>query len=140
MTYHNFNQGDEIEVPVIEICDGWTVDDIQTEDDCDDAFAVLTALVVSIEARMDDLAMSGEEMSVGYKRAKAALRWKKAALSVINIKRGKIKRQVKDETEKDRSERLIRYIAAMHNDVFQEAQRHVLADTDALAMKKERAA
>jgi hypothetical protein len=140
MTYHNFNQGDEIEVPVIEICDGWTVDDIETENDCDDAFAVLTALVVSIEARMDDLAIAGKELSVDYKRAKSALRWKKAALSVVGIKRGKIKRQVSAMEEKDRNDRIIRYIAAMHNDVFQEAQRHIFAETDALVIKKGRAA
>ena len=94
-----------IDVPVIEITDGWTVDDIQTEDDCDDAHAVLTAICASIEARMDDLSIAGLEVSVDYKKAKAALRWKKAALAVVQNKRGRLIRAAKlEQRENGRSE------------------------------------
>ena len=45
----------DIHVPIIEITDGWTVDEIQNEDDCDDAFAVLTAIIVNIELLLDNV-------------------------------------------------------------------------------------
>lgn len=125
MTY----EPDEIEVPVISITQGWDVDDIETEDDCDDAFAVLTALVVSIEARMDDLAMAGNELSVDYKRAKSALRWKKAALSVVNTKRGEIRRQEKEAHDASQAEKIIAYFRAMHPAELTEALNHVRAGT-----------
>jgi hypothetical protein len=124
---------DEIQVPIIEITDGWTVDEIETEDDCDDAFAVLTAMVVGIEARMDDLAIEGQELSVAYKRCKSALRWKKAGLSVIGIKRGKINRAKKEAREDDRNKRVIDYFYAMHPEEMKAATRHVDAGTDKTA-------
>lgn len=120
---------DEIEVPVISITDGWDVDDIQTEDDCDDAFAVLTAMVVSIEARMDDLAMLGNELSVDYKRAKSALRWKKAALSVVNTKRGQIRRREKDAADASQTQKVIDYFRAVHPEELKAAMNHVRAGT-----------
>ena len=120
---------EDIRVPIIEICDGWTVDEIETLEDCNDAFAVLTALIVSIEARMDDLAIAGEELSVPYKKAKTALRWKKAALSVVNLKRGEIGRKQQDAKEAHFNTRVCQYFAAMHPDQFEAARRHVLAGT-----------
>ena len=120
---------DEIQVPIIAITGDWTVDEIETEDDCDDAFAILTALIVSIEARMDDLAMSGQELSVEHKRAKSALRWKKAALSVVNIKRGKILRRKKAEHDETQSQKLMNYFRAMHPQEMQSALDHVRAGT-----------
>lgn len=126
---------DEIHVPIIAITGDWTVDDIETEDDCDDAFAILTALIVSIEARMDDLAMSGQELSVDHKRAKSALRWKKAALSVVNTKRGKIRRQEKEAHDESQSQKIMNYFRAMHPQEMQAAMDHVRAGTINLAIK-----
>lgn len=123
---------DDIQVPVMTITEGWTVDEIETEDDCDDAFAVLTALIVSIEARMDDLVIAGQEVSVDYKRAKAALRWKKAAMSVVNIRRGKINRAIKTALQQEQSQRVMAYFSAMHPDEFKAALKHVNAGTDAV--------
>lgn len=120
---------DDISVPIIEICNGWTVDEIYTEDDCDDAHAVLTALIVSIEARMDDLAIAGEELSVEYKHAKKALRWKKAALSVVGTKRGKINRAKKEAEKRRVDSQLCSYFAAMHPEEFRRAVLHVEAGT-----------
>lgn len=120
---------DEIHVPIISITGDWTVDEIETEDDCDDAFAILTALIVSIEARMDDLAMSGQELSVDHKRAKSALRWKKAALSVVNTKRGKIRRQEKEAHDESQSQKIMNYFRAMHPQEMQAALDHVRAGT-----------
>lgn len=125
---------DDIEIPIISICDGWDVDDIQTEDDCDDAFAVLTALVVSIEARMDDLEIAGNSVSVEYKKAKTALRWKKAALTVVQTKRGKIRRAEKEAKQAERDASILRYFEAMHPDLVLKADKHFEAGTTELAI------
>ena len=121
---------DDIRVPIIEITAGWTVDEIETEDDCDDAFAVLTAIIVGIEAKLDTLEMENLAKSESFIKTKGALRWKRAALAVVNTKRGKIKRQMNEAFQKSNSERILKYVKAMHYDTFMEAQRHVDAGTD----------
>ncbi|MEH7827651.1 hypothetical protein [Gemmobacter denitrificans] len=129
-----------VEIPTIYITDDWTVDDIHTEDDCDDAHALLTALIVSIEARMDDLEIAGEALSIDYKRCKSALRWKKAAMQVVNTKRGKLNRLRQEQYHTDRKSRLCAYFAAMHPVEYERAIRHVEAGTDTLVTKPSRAA
>ena len=124
------------EIPIIFITEDWPIDDVTTEDDCDDAFAVLTALIVSIEARMDDLEIQGLAVSVEYKRAKSALRWKKAAMQMVNNKRGQINRVRADAIQTDRRERVMKYFAAMHPDEFRAAIRHVDAGTDAIQARQ----
>ena len=121
---------EDIYVPIIEITGGWTVDEIENEDDCDDAFAVLTAIIVSIEAKLETLEMEGLEKSESYIKTKSALRWKKAALSVVNNKRGRFKRQINEAFQKSNDECVMRYFKAMHYDLYMAAQRHVDAGTD----------
>ena len=120
----------DIHVPIIEITEGWTVDEIQNEDDCDDAFAVLTAIIVSIEVKLETLEMDGFDKTYSYIKTKAALRWKKAALSVVNNKRGKFKRQRTEELQGSNDARVLMYLKAMHYEAYMEAQRHVDAGTD----------
>ena len=87
------DQGSGIEIPVIEIAEGWTVDELETLDDCDDAFAYLTGALVGIESQIDDAEHRGDVGTDHFRRLKAARRWKKAALSVVGTTRGKINRQ-----------------------------------------------
>jgi len=47
---------DEIEIPLIEIGPGWTVDEIQALDDCDDA----QACVPDMEAALSDTENRGD--------------------------------------------------------------------------------
>ena len=112
---------DDIQVPIIYITGDWTVDQIETEDDCDDAHAVLTALIVSIEARMDDLEIQGRGVSEEYKRAKISLRWKKAAMQVVNLKRGKINRALAAGKAEARYQEMRKFLAINHPAVFKEA-------------------
>lgn len=116
---------DDIQVPIIYITDGWSVDDIETEDDCDDAHAVLTALIASIEARMDDLEIQGRAISEDYKRAKISLRWKKAAMQVVNLKRGKINRAAGDRKTTLQYHAIMQFLALHHPTVFREAMQLV---------------
>lgn len=113
--------GDDVNIPVIYITDDWSVDDIHTEDDCDDAHAVLTALIVSIEARMDDLEIQGRTVSEEYKRAKISLRWKKAAMQVVNLKRGKINRAAAESRAARQYQEIRKFLALHHPDVFRQA-------------------
>ncbi|MEO1108300.1 MAG: hypothetical protein AAFX90_10290 [Pseudomonadota bacterium] len=110
--------GDTIEIPIIEICDGWTVDDIETEDDCDDAFALLTKIVAGIETKMDILEAQDQKLTAGYIKAKAALRYKKAALAIVNTKRGRLKRQ----RSLDDHSYIVGYLTVYHQDILKEAQ------------------
>lgn len=126
---------DDIEIPVIEITDGFTIDDVETLDDCDDAFAILTALVASIEYRIDEFKFRNDEFSEECRRAKAALRWKKAALSAVNSKRGRITRTIAEKEKSDRNTRLADYFSAMHPNEFQRALNHIKAGTDKIFVK-----
>lgn len=108
----DFSQTD-IVVPIIEITTGWTVDDILTEDDCDDAFAVLTAAICSIEAQIDDATEQGRNSGDHFRRLKGALRWKKAALSVVNIKRGKLTRSARQASQDALDRRVIERFSAL---------------------------
>lgn len=102
-----FDQGSDIEIPIIEITKDWTVDDIQTLDDCDDAHAYLTGAVCSIEDKIDAAIELGTDLGVGFRKLKRALRWKKAALNVVQTKRGKITRALKKAENLKHDERLI---------------------------------
>lgn len=114
-----------IEIPSIEICEGWVAEDLVTEDDCDDAFAYLTGAIVSIEARLEDMEISGQDNGDLYIRTRGALRWKKAALQVVQQMRGKIARKQKDAQSQHMNNRLLMYFRVNHQDTFDAALSHV---------------
>lgn len=124
---------DYIDVPVLEIKDGWTVDDLNTLEDCEDAFIVLTALIVAIEARIDDLDAGNGIQKDELKRAKGALKFKKAALQIVSLKRGRITRQEKERKQLSWDRRVVDYFSAMHPKEFERARKHVDAGTEHLA-------
>lgn len=115
---------EDIEIPVIYITDTWTVDDIETEEDCDDAFALLTAMVASIEGQIDEMEATGRKGESHHIRAKAALRFKKAALQIIQSKRGRISRaqrmKTHDETMSD-ERKVLDYIKLHHPEIAKRA-------------------
>lgn len=113
---------DDIEVPVIEITKGWTVDDLETMEDCDDAFCVLTGIIVSIEAQIAELEYSGAEKSQPHRAAKAALRWKKAALQIAQRKQATILRRETREKETAHDRSFIEYVYAYFPDVAKKAR------------------
>jgi hypothetical protein len=109
---------DDIEIPVIEICDGWTVDDIETEDDCDDAFALLTKIIARIEEHLDILEANEKKQDIQYIKTKTALRYKRAALNIVNTKRGRLKR----EQTLSKHSLIIGYLATYHKDILDQAE------------------
>jgi hypothetical protein len=91
---------DEIEIPVIEIGPGWTVDEIETLDDCDDAHAYLTGALCAIENRIIEMEEICDTGPV-YRRLVSARRWKKAGLSVVQTKRAKLNRAERERLGDD---------------------------------------
>lgn len=95
-----------IDIPVIEIAPNWTVEDLKTLDDCDDAFSYLTGAICSIEhtlAFLEESKQTGDQ----YRRAKGALRWKKAALQITNPKRSQISRAITEKFRETTERELI---------------------------------
>lgn len=82
---------EDIDIPVIEIAAGWRAEDCSTIDECNDAFAYLTGAVAAIEQRIEEKQIA--EKPIG--RLKAALRYKKAALQIVNLKRSQIAEEKK---------------------------------------------
>ena len=91
---HDFAE-EKITFHGIQIDDGWTIGDLETLTDCDEAFAVLTAAVASIEGQLELAGVAYQHDPVWTARAKAALRWKKAALQAVNTKRSQFSREAK---------------------------------------------
>jgi len=120
---------DDIEIPCVELCDGWTVDDIITEEDCDDAFAYLTQAIATIENRIDELEVGGQRGTSVFARTKAALRWRKAAMQIVSIKRGRISRAEKLTRDATSERKIIEYVKAMHPEAFREAVEHATGST-----------
>lgn len=82
----------DIEIPDIEISEGWFVSEVETIQDCDDAFAYLTSACAAIEAQIESetLRPVAEQRGAWMVSAKAAFRFKKAALQIVQQKRGAI--------------------------------------------------
>jgi hypothetical protein len=110
MTQLGEDQNEGIEIPIIEISPGWTVDEVKTLDDCDDAFAYLTGAICAIENKIDSADETGATTGVAYRKLKRALRWKKAALQVVATKRGRITREAKQIEQASHDKRLVNII------------------------------
>lgn len=108
----SFQHLDDIEIPDIEIAEGWPVSDIKTLDDCDDAFAYLTAACATIELQIDSEGFKPLAMQRGewVARAKAALRYKKGALNIINTKRSRITTEANVAASNSDAQQLLQFI------------------------------
>jgi len=112
-------EDDEIEIPVIEIAAGWTVDELLTLDDIDDAHAYLIGATAAIEAKIEAAEERGTNTGLAYRRLRTALKWKRAALQVVQTKRGKLNRQARIAESETQNQRLLKTISAMFPEQFQ---------------------
>ncbi len=103
---------DEIEIPDIEIEPGWLARDVATIEDCDDAFAILTAACAGIEMQIDLEAFKplAEQRGEWAARAKAALRFKRAALNIVQFRRTAINDQIKANRSRDYNSQLLAFV------------------------------
>lgn len=112
---------DDIVIPDIEIDAGWPVSDVKTIEDCDDAFAFLMSACAAIEYDIDVEASkpASQQNPEWAARAKCALKYKKAALSIVNTKRGRINDEKRRQTNVSRDRILLEYIRShVSNDQF----------------------
>jgi len=103
---------DDIEIPIIEIGPGWAAESVKTEEDFNDAFAYLMSAVAQIEYQIDfeDSKPFAQQDKAWLARAKCALKYKKAALHIINQRQGRIKEKAKRAWQDSRDRRLLEYI------------------------------
>ena len=114
-------QGSDIIVPVVEICDGWTVDDVKSLDDCDDAFSYLTGAIVAIEGRISAIHSGmADNDAATLGRLKAALRWKKAAIQIVQNKRGKFAREERRFSSHSYDSKLLKLLLERYPNEFKE--------------------
>lgn len=112
-------------VPIFEITEGWTVEDLKTEEECDEAHAVLTEQIASIEGQIfkanhDARAERKYANADWYRRVKAALKFKKAALQRTQTMRGNIKREEKQRVVQSRDRRLLDIIKGKYPEHYAE--------------------
>lgn len=94
--------------------ENWTVGDLKTIEDCAAAMATLTAAIVAVEGQLSvarALATEGQYSDrVWFAKAKAALRWKKAGLQAVQLRRGQINRAEKLQINQQRDRLLLQEI------------------------------
>ena len=127
----------DIVIPVIEITEGWAAKDCVTHADCDDAFAYLMAACAQIEYQIDiELAKpKGHQAEIWLAKARCALKFKKAALQIVNQKRSAINEADKTAARNTHHNRLLEVIrASVPDDQFmawlREADRRVNSHTE----------
>lgn len=107
------NQHLEIEIPEIEITRGWPVSEISSIEECDEAFAYLMAACAEIERDLDLFELEevlSYEKKVWQANAKAALKYKKAALAIVDRIRGRLLRTERTKEAEEYKQQLINFI------------------------------
>lgn len=102
----------DIEIPDIEIDQGWYVSEVKTLDDCDDAFAYLMSASAAIEYSIDVelLKPAHQQRGEWMARAKSALKYKKAALQIVNQKRGRLNKEEDIAVQSSRDRLILEHI------------------------------
>lgn len=102
----------DLEIPDIEIEPGWMARDVDTIEDCDDAFAILTGACAGIEMQIDleGFKPLSQQRGDWVARAKAALRFKKAALAIVGHRRSAINERNRRERQETEDKRLLLFI------------------------------
>lgn len=112
---------DDIVIPDIEIDAGWPVSDVKTLDDCDDAYAYLMSACAAIEYDIEMEAVKPilQRDDEWAARARCALKYKKAALGIVSVKRGRFNDEKRREVGNVRDRTLLEYIRThVPNDQF----------------------
>lgn len=105
---------EDIEIPTIEITEGWAAASVNSQKDCDDAFAYLMSACAQIEFQIDtELTKPKNFQDLNWiARANCALKYKKAALQIVNQRRSSINAAAKQVAHDTRNQRLLEHIRA----------------------------
>lgn len=109
---------DEVSVPVYVITDDWTIDDLRTTQDCDDAMAILTEAIASIEAQMALATDRGNMDAHWWSRAKKARRYKKATFAAVQTRRGEIRRAEQRKSQIGEDREIVNKFRELYPDEF----------------------
>ena len=101
---------DDAEIPCIEIKTGWLAEEVASIEEAEDAFAYLMSAVAEIEYRIDLYTEEGRTQDVS--RAKRALKYKRAALQIVNHRAAALKELRKRDDEKQFDSALLAIIRA----------------------------
>lgn len=105
----------------IVISTGFTTDDIKTLDDCDRAFLELNDAIITIERQLADPTYIADKPPEWKSHAKAALRFKRVGLQVVQNKRTTLRR----EAAKCWASRFVDIVRVTHPDVFHAVQKQL---------------
>lgn len=112
----------DITIPIIDITDGWSIDQVKTIADCDEAEAYLTGAIAQIEAQLLENRLSGHPRGVDWAiRAKTALSYRKTARQMVARRRGEIGRAQRAESGNDHNRRLVDIFKAEFPEQFRQA-------------------
>jgi hypothetical protein len=108
----------DVEIPVIEISEGWSAASVQTMDECNNAFSYLMSAVAQIEFQIDTELTKPKNFQDVYwlARAKCALKYKKAALQIVQQRRGVIAEADKRMWQERRDACLLEHIRSVTPD------------------------
>ena len=103
---------EDIEIPNIEITAGWDAASVKSQQDCDEAFSYLMSAVAQIEFQIDvELAKpKAAHDTTWLAKARCALKYKRAALQIVQTKRGYINTAESRAWQDSRDRRLLEFI------------------------------
>lgn len=106
---------DDVEIPVIEITDGWSAESCTTKEQCDDAFAYLMSACAGIEYQIDmEFTKPKEQQDAPWlAKAKCALKYKKAALQIVQNRKALISETEKRVWQERQDRHLLTYIRSV---------------------------
>jgi uncharacterized protein YebE (UPF0316 family) len=111
----DIQHADDILIPEIEIAPGWVARSVSTNADCDDAYAYLMSAVASIEYQLEMATIPADRHyndTAWRAKTNAALRFKKAALQIVNQRRSDINRERNMAFQREHDRQLLAYIKA----------------------------
>lgn len=102
------------------IQEGWFVDQLETTDDADKAFEIVSDEVIELEAEMLEIAGKKKtpQQAKDYADVRADLKRCKMILNSINIKKSKMKRETKSFIQEKKDRILLDIIKEKHHDIF----------------------
>ncbi|MBO6755446.1 MAG: hypothetical protein JJ902_03915 [Roseibium sp.] len=109
---------DEITIPEIEITEGWIARDVASVEEAIDAYAYLMASIAEIEYELElnQLGVGRFSDPTWPARARRALKYKKAALNLVNNTRGRLEREQKRKLQENRDRAFLDHIKASLTD------------------------
>ena len=117
------------DIPILTITEGWTIDQVQTIQDCDDADALLTQVIAEIEGQLLADKAEGFARGIAWRtKANIALKMKRRAMQQVAAKRGAINREARSKSRDARDRDLLNIVKRDYPEQFQAAVSTFIAE------------